>query len=282
MRRTESHFSGADGRTLFRRGWVPDRVDRVLLLVHGLGEHSGRYEEFGSWFARHDVAVHAYDQQGHGRSIGRRGHASHFHHFVDDLEIVLKSVSQEHQGPPIFLLGHSMGGLVVARLLRERKTSLAGAICASGALALNPEVSKSRIWVLRLMRMLLPRWRLAIGIESEALSNDPAVGREYMEDPLVLKQMTVGLAAEIFTAIQLAEVGTAEIQTPMLLLHGEDDAMCPVEGSRAFCQGMEAPSELRTYPGLRHEILNEPTREAIFEDILSWLCRRAHEDAQGF
>ena len=97
IRRTERHFYGAQGQTLFRRAWIPDRVDRVLLLVHGLGEHSGRYEEFGSWFARHGFAVHAYDQQGHGRSIGRRGHASRFRHFVDDLEVVRVGVRQRLQ-----------------------------------------------------------------------------------------------------------------------------------------------------------------------------------------
>ena len=246
----------------------------MLLLVHGLGEHSGRYEGMGAWFARRSCAVHAYDLQGHGRSSGKRGHARRFRHFVDDLEVVLSTVAQEHPGPPIFLFGHSMGGLVVEELLRGNKPDIAGAVTSGAVLAADPSQSSMRAFVLRALRHLLPRWSIETGIDPEALCSDSAVGRQYLEDPLVLRHMTLSLAAEFSATRKLAESGAPEIELPMLLLQGEEDGISPIEGSRAFRAGLATPSELRTYPGLRHEIWNEPLREAIFEEVLDWLCRR--------
>ena len=271
IRRTESHFVSQDGRTLFRRAWIPDRVERVLLLVHGLAEHSGRYEGLASWFAERNTAVHAFDHQGHGRANGRRGHLRRFRHLLDDLDSVLRSVQSEHAEHRVFLVGHSMGGLIVTEFLRDRKPKVPGAVTSGAALALPPLVSSFRVSLLRVARRLAPRWTISTIIDTDALSRDPAVGTAYSADPLVLKRMTLGLAAELFATIRGAAGGAAEIEVPMLLLHGEDDPICPIEGSRSFESELAAPSELRTYPGLRHEIFNEPERETVFEDIDAWL-----------
>jgi len=279
IRRTESHFVSEKGRTLFRRAWIPERVDRVLLLVHGLAEHSGRYEGLARWFAERNTAVHAFDHQGHGRSQGKRGHLRRFRHFLDDLESVLNTVQNEHPEHRVVLVGHSMGGLIVTEFLRDRKPKIPAAIISGAALALHPRISALRVSLLRIAQRLAPRWRISTIIDTEALSRDPAVGIAYTQDPLVLKRMTLGLAGELFATIRGAAGGAAEIEIPLLLLHGEDDPICPVEGSRSFEAELVTPSELRTYPGLRHEIFNEPERETIFEDIATWLGGLAEKSA---
>ena len=268
----------AGGRTLFRRAWIPERTDQVLLLVHGLGEHSGRYEGIGSWFAERHTAVHAFDQQGHGRARGRRGHVRRFRSFIDDLESFLHTLKSEHPGLPIFPIGHSMGGLVVTEFLR-RKPVVSGAVTSGAALALHPSITRLRVFSLSAARWLAPRWTISTLIDTEALSRDPEVGTTYRADPLVLQDMTVGLAAGLFRTVRRAVGGAAEIEVPMLLLHGEDDPICPIEGSRLFEAGLAPPSELRTYPGLRHEIFNEPEHEAVFEDIFAWLRGQTERSA---
>ena len=276
VRRIEDRLPLAAGGWLFRRAWIPERPQRVLVLVHGFGEHSGRYEELASWLAARSVAVHAYDQRGHGRTPGRRGHVDRFERLYDDLCAMLEFVAREHPGLPIALLGHSLGGLVVTGCVRERRPPIDRLVVSGPAFRLAPGVSKTRIALARLLRRLCPRLSLAAGLDAALLSRDPEVVRRYVEDPWVHGRATAAFAAGAIDAqLRLVE-GPAAIPVPMLLLHGEDDGLCSVEGSRAFFARIEherAPGgELRTYPGLRHEVLNEPEREQVYRDVLAWLA----------
>jgi len=157
IRRTESQISGARGNRLFRREWLPADPERVLLLVHGLAEHSGRYEHVGAWFAARGCVVHAYDQQGHGKSAGIRGHVRRFSDYLDDLELMLRFVRERHPELPVFLVGHSMGGLVVASFARERGPEVAGAVTSGAALRLSDGVSGAKIFAVRVLSRLFRR-----------------------------------------------------------------------------------------------------------------------------
>jgi alpha-beta hydrolase superfamily lysophospholipase len=278
VRRTESRFRGPRGTSLQRRGWLAAEPERVLVVVHGFAEHSGRYDHFGAWFARRGCAVHAYDQQGHGLSQGRRGHFERFEHLLDDLEALLEVVRQEHPGLGVALVGHSMGGLVTAALLRERRPAVLGAVLSGPLLALSSELPRARIWAASALRRLLPRLGVDAGVPPEGLSRDPEVVRRYVEDPLVFRKMTVSAASEILDAVRRTAAGAAELEVPVLLLHGEEDRLCAPAGSRRFHDGLRAPgSALRIYPGLRHEIFNEPERERVFEDLLEGILAREAE-----
>jgi alpha-beta hydrolase superfamily lysophospholipase len=273
LRRSESHLEGSGDIRLFRRSWLaPDPPERVLVVIHGLAEHSGRYQDLGSWFAQRGSAVHAYDQRGHGRSGGEPGHVERFEHLLDDLERVLASVREEHPGTPVFLVGHSMGGLVLTAFLRERRPDVAGAVSSGAALTVGDKIRPLQAGLLRLTRRLRPRQRMDTGIDVATLSRDPEVGRRYQEDPLVFSEVSLSLVAELHAASERTAGGGADVQVPMLVLHGEDDALCAPRGSQELHAGLGAPgSELRLYPDLRHEIFNEPEAEAIFGDVLDWL-----------
>jgi alpha-beta hydrolase superfamily lysophospholipase len=273
VRRFESYFSGEAGRMLFRRSWAPPAPRRLAVLVHGYGEHSGRYDHVGAWFAARGCAVHAFDQRGHGRSDGVRCHVRRFADFLDDLEQVLDRVRVEHPELPCFLVGHSMGGLAVVAYALERQPDLAGLVTSGAALSVGARFSALRILGLRLLRTFAPRLSLASGLEPEGLSTNPEVVRAYCADPLVQTRMTLSFAVAFFDAARRSALRGAQISLPLLALHGRDDPICPSWTSEAFAKAVPR-GRFRIYDGMRHEIFNEPGSEAVFQDVLSWMCEQ--------
>ena len=276
IRRVESQLSAPSGRSLFRRSWLPARPERLLLLIHGFAEHSGRYEHFGAWFAARGCAVHAYDHQGHGHSEGVRGHVRRFEDFLDDLDAMLGAVRAEHPGLSPQLVGHSMGGLILSAFLCERTPQIAGAVTSGAALALSADFSRGRMLTARVLRRLAPRLTFASGLDPEGLSTDSEVVRAYLADPLVFRRMTTSLASELISAIERTSRSPGRVRVPLLMLHGEADPICPPSGTRRFFEGLTVePRRLQIYPGLRHEIFNEPEHVRVFEDVLAWVRARS-------
>jgi alpha-beta hydrolase superfamily lysophospholipase len=276
IRRAEGNFEGAAGMHLFRRSWLPDaKPERGLVLVHGFAEHSGRYEHVGRWFAERACAVHAYDHRGHGRSRGARNHVDGFDDYLDDLAAFVERVREEDPGRPLTLVGHSMGGLIATAFARERKPDIFALVTSGAALALGPAMTGLRLRLARLLRRIAPRLRVDAGLPVEGLSRDPAVVSAYQADPLVDTRISVALALEMMSAIARTAGGGAEIEVPMLLLHGGDDPLCRASGSEEFFASLSdrsvPPSALRIQPGLKHEIFNEPEHPQIFDEVLEWL-----------
>ncbi len=270
IRRTESHLLGATGHLLFRRSWLPQTSERIIILVHGYGEHSGRYEHTASDLARAGFEVHAYDQQGHGRSGGTRCHVRRFEQLLDDLEGFVAAVRAERPPLPVAVVGHSMGGLVVAAYASQRNPKVAGVVTSAAALAMPEDLSRARVIAVRGLKWLAPRLSFASKLDPKALSRDPEVVRAYLEDPLVQRKITASLASELLSAMK--RTTAAAVGVPMLLLHGEDDRICPVAGSRSFFEQLTVTQRgLRTYPGLRHEIFNEPERATVLGDLVGWI-----------
>ena len=272
LRRVEGSFAAPDGLTLFRRAWLPATARRALVLLHGFGEHSGRYDELASWFAARGCAVHAYDQRGHGSSAGIRTHVDRFDQLLDDLASFHALVRDEHAAVPLTLIGHSMGGLVGLAYLADRRPVLAGAIISGPALAPDRAVSRVRAMLARTLRRLAPKLAMASGLELTGLSRDEEVVRRYLADPLVVRTMTASLGAELLAAAPAVRARGAAITTPVLLLHGQADPICPVSATEDFAATLTAAgSALRVYPELRHEIFNEPERLRVFADAWQWI-----------
>jgi alpha-beta hydrolase superfamily lysophospholipase len=272
LRRVEGSFAAPDGLTLFRRAWLPDEISRVLLLVHGFGEHSGRYDELAEWFAARGCAVHALDHRGHGRSGGPRTHVDRFAELLDDLAAFHALVRDEHPAAPITLLAHSMGGLIALSYLAERRPAVSGAIVSGPALAPDRAVPRSRLLLARLLRRIAPKLAMAAGLDLAGLSRDEEVLRRYVADPLVVRTMTASLGAEMLAAAAAVRGRAADIATPVLLMHGKQDTLCPVAATEEFAAGLTAAgSGLRVYPELRHEIFNEPERARVYADAWRWV-----------
>lgn len=281
LRRVETRFEGESGRSLFRRAWLPPDPTAALVIVHGFGEHSGRYEALARFFGERGFAVHALDLVGHGQSAGRRGHVDDFGWFLDDVERFIALVRAEHPERPVVLLGHSMGGLVVASLAGQRSPDVDLIVTSGAALAVGPGVSPFLMALARLLRRVWPTLSMEAGLDVDGLSTDPEVIRAYQADPLVHGRASVSFAASMDEAGRLAYEGAGRVSRPMLLLHGEADPLCQPDGSRRFFdalpRGEVAGSDLRIYPGLRHEIFNEPDQRRVFQDMFDWVVARLAE-----
>ncbi|RMF25091.1 MAG: alpha/beta hydrolase [Deltaproteobacteria bacterium] len=244
--------------TLLYRQWRCEGAPRgVVLLVHGLGEHSGRYRHVGRFLAARSLVVFAYDQRGHGRSSGELGTVARFSDFLDDLEHVIRHLRAEFAGLPLVLVGHSMGGLVVTAYVLE-KPLRPDLLVLSGP-AIVP--------------ILDPTDRT---IDPTRLSKDPAVWKAYLEDPLVLRERVKDeLFERLADGLALLPGRAGEIDIPCLLIHGGDDALCSADGARAYVEAMaSADCTVRVYPGGRHEMFNETNREQVLEDLWAWLRER--------
>ncbi|MBW2713772.1 MAG: lysophospholipase [Deltaproteobacteria bacterium] len=272
LRRIETYFENPSGTRLFQRSWCANDAKRLVVIVHGIAEHSGRYETLGTWLAEQGAAVYAYDQRGHGKTRGQRAHVNSFGELVDDLEAFIQRTQQAHPGLPTTLVGVSMGGLVIATLLETRNVPVASAVLVGAALQVGPSFSRMRIAVGKLLRSMFPRMLMALGNDTRDVSSDPDEVRCFDEDPLVQTHVTTSLGVEVISAMQRIGKQGRCISTPLLLLHGEEDRYCPVSGSRRYFERQSNPNnKLQVYPGLRHALYHEVSRDEIFRETQVWI-----------
>ncbi len=262
------------GLALLRRRWSGPRTERVIALVHGFAEHSGRYDGVARRLVQRGFRVHAFDQRGHGESEGPRNHADRFELLLDDIERFLALVRGEEGATPLVLLGHSMGGLEAIRLLAERRPQVAAAVASGPALALGAGASRLRLALARALSAVAPRLPVPTGLPATGLSRDPEVVRAYLADPLISTAATARMAAELMRAVALGAGAAGRTRVPLLIIHGEADPLCDVRGSREFARAGGAGVELRTYPGLLHEVLFEPEGPGVLDDVIDWIERR--------
>jgi len=273
---------------LFRRSWVPREPVRAVALVHGFGEHSGRYEHVGAWLARCGAEVHAFDLRGHGRSSGARGHVDDFADYLDDLERFLDVVREGSPELSLTLFGHSMGGLIVTSLAVDRNPDVESVVTSGAALALSPDLSGFKVTLAGWLGRILPRVSMDAGLDPNAICTDPEVVRKYMADPLVHGRSTLSHAAATFAQIDRVRGAGTRVEVPMLMLHGALDRLCAPEGSSHFHSSLPgahgvagAPvAEWKLYSRSGHEILNDVEHETVLGDIQAWIGQRERDAAR--
>ena len=267
------HTSARGTSRLYRQSWSPDGPARAaILLVHGLGEHSGRYDYFAMHCTARGFAVHTLDHYGHGRSEGLPGHVERFSVYLDGLRALRDEVRREHAGLPLFLLGHSMGGLIAASFLGEDQDSFRGCVLSGPALRSDAEPSKLAMAVVRLISWLAPTAPL-IGLDPSGVSRDPAVVKAYVTDPLVHHgKATARLITELSSTMRTTLAAAPGIKLPLLIMHGDADVLTSPGGSQAlYDTAGSVDKTLKLYPGLYHEIFNEPERDQVLGDMSAWL-----------
>src|SRR5664279_5968912 len=260
---------GADGTPLHLRHWAPSGSPwATVLLVHGIGKHSGRYERTGRLMAEAGLDVHAFDLRGHGLSGGRRVYVGRWDDFLDDVEVMLTPLREP--GVPLVLFGHSMGALIALTYACSARP--APDLLVLSAPPLRANVPAWQRAMAPLLGRLAPRLEIANPISGAQLARDPAVGIAYFSDPLVQPRSTARLGAELFSAMKRGRSGLERLHVPTLVIHGGVDVLVPTSGSEPL--GNLPGVERRVLPGLRHETLNEPEGPEIVAGIVEWL--RAH------
>ena len=275
MQHQEDEFQTHDGLTLYAQHWLPDdgAVKAHLAVIHGFGEYSGRYERFAAWFVPHGYAVHSFDHRGHGRSPGLRGHINRWREYREDVRAFLAQVRRADQAP-MFLIGHSLGGLIVLDYGLHAPEGLRGIVASGPALQWGRDTSPLLVLVGQMLSPIAPRLKLDTKLNAEGLARDVEVVRAYRSDPLVHSFATPRFGAEMGRTMKwvLRHAPEWPADLPLLVVHGGDDPLCPPEASATFFAFAGATDKTRhEYPGYRHEVFNELGREAVLQDVLTWL-----------
>lgn len=276
MKKRDGNFSGDTGLSTYYHYWEPDARPRALiLLVHGAGEHCARYEHLACYLTDHGYAVAALDHPGHGRSGGTPGHVERFDDYLETLHAFHQQVVADFSGVPQILLGHSMGGLISSLYLLQHQEDFIGCILSGPAIKTDIEPGILQMYLIRFLSAVLPQAGV-LQLDATGVSRDPAEVEKYVNDPLVFHgKMSARKVSELFKAMQHIQANAGKITLPMLLLHGGDDAMAAAEGSRFLHSRISSTDKtLKIYPGLYHEIFNEPEQEEVFADVLAWCNER--------
>jgi alpha-beta hydrolase superfamily lysophospholipase len=276
MKKRDGTFTVGRDRSIYYQYWETDAVPRaVIIVVHGAAEHSGRYDRFAGYITDHGYAVAALDHPGHGQSEGTRVHVDQFDDYLDALEPFHRQVNNDFPDIPVFLLGHSLGGLISCRYLLQHQARFLGCVLSGPAIMTELEPGLLQTWTIRLFSLVAPRAGV-LQLDSSGVSRDLAEVERYRKDPLVYNgKMTARLVSELFKAMQDIRQRAAEIRLPLLFLHGGADAMTAPAGSEFMHRAVSsADKQLKIYPGLFHEIFNEPEYNVVFADVLSWCDER--------
>lgn len=243
---------------------------RVLLLIHGLGDHFGRYSHLANWFAEEGIAVIGIDLPGHGRSPGRRGHINSYHTYNSIIESLAKFAVKSYGDKPIGLYGHSLGGNIILNYLLTNTFGFDFAVATSSWLELVSAPSKSTLALAKVVSRLFPTILQANGLKLEHISRAEDVNEKYNSDPLVHDRISVRLAVKATNAAErILETGSI-IDIPVLLVHGEDDMITSKEGSKKLSEINDNVS-LKLWDKGYHELQNESFNRDVFNFINSWI-----------
>jgi len=270
----EGRFAGAKGLEIFWQSWRGEAPVRATVVVsHGAGEHSGRYERVAVELAGVGYPVYALDHRGHGRSEGRRALVDRLGNAAADLDVLVERARREHPDVPLFLLGHSLGGTIALRYAVKHQDKLEGLILSGPVAVVDLPPAPVRL-AARALSAALP-WMPALGVDPAVVSRDPREVEAYRTDPLVHHgKLPVRTVAEIAAATEAFPEQVGSLTLPMLLVHGSEDRLAPVQGSRMVYERVSSEDKtLKIYDGYFHEVLNElpEDRKRVLDDIVAWL-----------
>jgi alpha-beta hydrolase superfamily lysophospholipase len=266
------YLTTSDNLKLYYELWMPDKPKAVVVFVHGLGDHLGRYASFAKFLIANGYGVCLYDQRGHGRSTGRRMHCRSFGDYLKDLSQVIELVQDIRPNAPLFLAGHSFGGQVAINFVTKYSKGLRGVV------ALSPNIEPlvaipgwKKKFALKLSAVI-PIVKFKSWVDPKDFSHDLQVVERAKADPLMHWHVTARLGAEILKNLDGIKMQAFQVKIPALFMHGGDDKITSIEATRKFYHHLLVQNkDLKTYPGMYHELLNESGREKIYHDIDVWI-----------
>jgi alpha-beta hydrolase superfamily lysophospholipase len=277
MKTFETSFKSRDGIDFFVRGWEPEgKPKAVVALIHGHGEHTGRYEHVARAMTDAGYALVGFDLRGHGRSGGIRGHFPTWDAVIQDIRDFFILLTQRYIDLPQFLYGHSLGGLIVLTYTLKNKSGLKGVIATGAGLRSPIHEEKLKVTMAKVLGSLMPTTLLASGLDNTVLSRDPEVVHAYQKDPLVHDRMSLGFGKAGLNATEFAWDHAEEFSLPLLIMHGGADRNTYAHGSADFARLAAKNNQdvtLKLWDGLYHEIHNEPEKALVIQFMIDWLDR---------
>ena len=268
----EFKIESYDGLRLHGQGWEPDaEAKAVVCLVHGLGEHGGRYAHVAKAFNHAGYALMTCDLRGHGKSEGQRGHARDYTALMDDIFQLLERVKEQYPDLPLFLYGHSLGGNLVIHYALRRLPSLAGVVASAPLFRTTIKPPAWKLAMLRAMCGVWPGMSVSSRLESTVLSHDPEVVQAYQEDPLIHDRISARLAVDMLRYGEWNLAHAADLPCPLLLMHGTADRITSPKASREFALRAGAACTLKIWDDLYHALHNEPEQNQMLDYVLEWL-----------
>lgn len=271
-----------DELDLVWQSWIPDSPAGVIVIIHGLAEHSGRYQETAEAFADEGWAVYACDLRAHGLSpdVPKAGrvHVDRFTDYFRDVDALVNLARANHESLPVFILGHSMGGLISISYALEKPAGLAGAIISSPALGTHPEFKPPLLLKLMvsILSRLAPRLLVDSDLDTNAVSRDPDVVQAYIDDPLISQKVSARWYGEIMKAMKRAYKNAGSLRIPVLLMQSGADRLVDPDAPRTWQEVTpEGLVDLLVWEGLYHEMFNEPEKDRVREKVLEWLRQQS-------
>jgi len=273
MKHAETNWKSNDGLTLFAQCWEPDETSlkAVVCLVHGIGEHTGRYAHVAEAFGKEGYVLFTADLRGHGKSEGLRGHAPSMEQLMQDIDLLLQQASVRYPSLPIFLYGHSLGGILALHYVLKRKSTVKGVLVTSPAMHSSLEQQPAKVLAAKVLGALIPKLVLASGLDVNAISHDKGVIEAYNKDPLVHDRISVGFGKILLRVCRWNLEHAGEFSLPLLLMHGSADAVAFSSSSSEFAQPLGDKCTLILWEGGFHELHNEPFKDEVFKSMIIWM-----------
>ncbi len=275
MNHFEKTWKAKDGQRTYCQYWEPETdIRAIVCLVHGLGEHSGRYAHVAEHLNRAGFALLSADLRGHGKSEGARGHIASPDIYLDHIDRLLDEARRQGGGLPLFLYGHSLGGIAVLFYTLKRQPELRGVIASSPGLRTALEEQALKIFLAKTIGALLPAVCMPTGLDAEQISRDPEVVQRYKSDPLVHDQASAALAKYTLEMIPWIFEHAPEFNLPLLIMHGAADKIAYSWGSEELASKIGQNCTLKLWDGLYHEPHNEPEKDQVLDFMTAWIERQ--------
>ena len=275
MKHKEGYFKVYKGLKIYYQCWLPDgKPKAVLLVAHGLAEHSGRYKNLVDYFVPKGYAVYAVDHRGHGKSEGTRSYVDNFNDYLIDLQTFFDVVRKENKNAKIFLFGHSLGGTIATAYAVEHQEELAGLITSGALLVASPTVSPVLLALAGVIAAVAPKMGVTV-VDASGISRDKSVVDAYVNDPLVFRgKVPARMGTELVRIWKKLPEQMPSIKLPVLIMHGFADQLADPRGSKLLYERVGSKDKtLKLYDNCYHEICNEPEREQVFMDMQAWLAK---------
>lgn len=274
MEKIEFSWETPKNESIYARVWKPDlQVKAVVILIHGIGEHIGRYDHVAQMFNDNHYAFIGADLIGNGKSGGQRGHVDSFDNFLDIIDRLLIEADSRFPGVPIISYGHSLGGSLVLSHAMKRKPSVAGIIASAPGLDVT-RVPPLKVLVGKLMYSVYPRFSMTNSLDVSGLSRDPSVQQAYVNDPLVHPYVSVRLGLDLLSLGKWLQENGKTIDMPLLIVHGEKDRLVNITGTRNFARQYQGDLTFIEFPDGYHELHNDLEKDDLFNKILDWISTK--------